>query len=295
MALQAAAGTDAQRQVVEATLERAPACKDIGNVYWEIGNADGVLASGQVGHTFSADRPIRIASASKWVFGAYVAEKTHGQLSDAQIDMLEMRSGYDELKPLGCAGAATIDACLGRGSNGQRNEAHVGYFKYNGGHDQELAHELGLGAMDTAALSADLQHTLGVAIEYQSPEPAGGMRAAPSAYGAFLRSILGGHLQMSRLLGSHVVCTLPGSCTQAAGSPSPLAWHYSLNHWVEDAPGGDGAFSSPGLFGFYPWITADRGTYGILARVSIEPGAYLRSARCGAALRTAWSTGSPMQ
>ena len=29
---------------------------------------------------------------------------------------------------------------------------------------------------------------------------------------------------------------------------------------------GDGAFSSPGLFGFYPWIDAGKTYYGVLAR-----------------------------
>jgi len=283
--------TDTRRQAVEATLASAAACKGLGDYYWEIGNAGGVLASGQSGRMISAQRPIRVASASKWLFGAYVAEKTQGQLTAAQLDALEMKSGYDGLNPFGCAGASTIDACLDRGGNGRRNEAHVGKFSYNGGHDQQLAHDLGLGGMDTVALSRDLQETLGLDVDYVAPQPAGGMRTTPAVYGAFLRKILNGQLQMAKLLGSHAVCTLPSQCADAAESPSPYAWHYSINHWIEDAPGEDGAFSSPGMFGFYPWITADRSSYGVLARVSLEPGAYLRSARCGIAMRHAWAAG----
>jgi hypothetical protein len=100
---------------------------------------------------------------------------------------------------------------------------------------------------------------------------------------------------MKDYLGTHPVCTLPGSCPGAIESPVPVAWHYSLNHWVEDDPGnGDGAFSSPGAFGFYPWISADKQWYGILARVSRRPGAYKESVYCGIKLRHAWISGVPV-
>jgi hypothetical protein len=115
------------------------------------------------------------------------------------------------------------------------------------------------------------------------------MTASPAAYGTFLRKIINGQLVMSGLLGSHPVCTLPAICADSVYSPSPYAWHYSINHWVEDGVGQDGAFSSPGKFGFYPWITADRSGYGILARVSKDAGAFLPSAQCGAAIRAAWT------
>lgn len=277
-----------QRRAVETTLVSAPQCQDLGDLYWEIGDAQGVLASGQVGRAITAERVISIASASKWVFGAYVAEKTAGKLTPVQIAALHMRSGYDQMHPLGCAGAASIDACLNRGRNGAYNAAHAGLFSYNGGHDQKLAHDLGIGAMSTSELTRDLQQTLGVDIAYAGPQPAGGMAASPAAYGAFLRKILKGELQMSHLLGSHAVCTLPAACAQAVESPAPYAWHYSLNHWVEDGPQDDEAFSSAGLFGFYPWIAADRSSYGTLARMSLNRRAGMLSADCGAVVRRAW-------
>lgn len=279
-----------QVRAVEQVLASAPQCQGLGDLYWEIGNADGVLASGQVGRAITANRVIRLASASKWVFGAYVLEKTAGNLTPTQVAALEMQSGYDQMHPLGCAGAATIDACLQRGRNGSYNREHFGKFSYNGGHDQKLAHDLGLGQMNIEALSQDLQRTLGVDIAYAGPQPAGGMAASPSAYGAFLRKILKDELQISRLLGNRPVCTLPDSCPQAVSSPAPYAWHYSLNHWVEDGPGDDGAFSSAGLFGFYPWIAADRSSYGILARLSLSKRAGMLSAQCGAAIRQVWRT-----
>jgi hypothetical protein len=72
--------------------------------------------------------------------------------------------------------------------------------------------------------------------------------------------------------------------------PPQESWQYSLGHWVESDPRvGDGAFSSPGAFGFYPWIDAGRSHYGILARVASN-GAR-GSALCGRQIRKAWSTG----
>jgi hypothetical protein len=69
----------------------------------------------------------------------------------------------------------------------------------------------------------------------------------------------------------------------------PESWHYGLGHWIEDDPAtGDGSFSSPGAFGFYPWISADRALYGVVARKSI--GSW-RSVLCGRAIRKAWQTG----
>ncbi|HET8710602.1 MAG TPA: hypothetical protein VFM32_04455, partial [Spongiibacteraceae bacterium] len=83
----------------------------------------------------------------------------------------------------------------------------------------------------------------------------------------------------------------PKTCRQAVFSPVPAAWHYSLNHWVEDSGDDDGAFSSPGAFGFYPWISADKQWYGILAREDRMPNAAKESVYCGVKLRRAWMTG----
>ena len=68
------------------------------------------------------------------------------------------------------------------------------------------------------------------------------------------------------------------------------SWHYSIGQWVEDDPvSGDGAFSSPGAFGFYPWVDAGKSWYGIVAR-SVTNG-YYESAQCGGLICKAWLTG----
>jgi len=75
-------------------------------------------------------------------------------------------------------------------------------------------------------------------------------------------------------------------------TPSPPSenWHYSVGHWVEDASNAsDGAFSSPGAFGFYPWIDKTKTYYGVIARST--PGGALESVYCGRQIRKAWTTG----
>ena len=98
---------------------------------------------------------------------------------------------------------------------------------------------------------------------------------------------MGGQLAIAKLLGANPVCTNPATCSTALNSPVPESWHYSYGHWVEDDPTtGDGAFSSPGAFGFYPWISADRRYYGIVVRHATE-GAW-SSVQCGRQIRASW-------
>ena len=53
------------------------------------------------------------------------------------------------------------------------------------------------------------------------------------------------------------------------------------------------AAGSAGALGVYPWIAADRQTYGLVARVAREAKAGMLSAACGAALRQAWASAQP--
>ncbi|MEA1653078.1 hypothetical protein UAJ10_29190 [Nitrospirillum sp. BR 11164] len=277
-AVAAAAGTDA-------------ACREMGDFYWEIGDGSGTLASGARGSRYSANKPLQVASASKLVFAAYVVERVGGQLTPDQLDALEMRSGYDNFNPLACFAAHTVAACLDRRGNGLLNAEHQGRFSYNGGHDQHLATALGLGDLDRYGLAAEVRRVLGpdLHLDYAAPRVSGGLKASPAAYAAFLRKVVSGHLRIHDLLGSHPVCTQGPGCPAVQAPDLPQPWHYSLNHWVEDGPGGDGAFSSPGMMGFYPWISADRRTYGLIAREVMAPKAYLASMACGQALRRAWA------
>jgi hypothetical protein len=297
----AAAGGDAgpslasRTAAVEATIANDPLCTAIPAFYWEIGDVSGPLASGAVGTTFSATTTMGIASASKLVFGAYVVERFKSDLTRIDASAMRMLSGYTSFANDSCVGTSTVADCFNTGSNATLTPANVDHFYYNGGHFQKYAVDLGLGGDDDAALTADIKSLIGteLAFAYGSPQLAGGIRTTASDYAVFLRKILSGGLAIGAHLGENAVCTLPSACPTARYSPSPAAWHYSYGHWVEDDPAaGDGAFSSPGLFGFYPWIDAGKKYYGILARYSLAAQAYVQSAECGARVRKAFLTGS---
>lgn len=281
-----------------ATAQNNGRCNDLGSFYWEIGDANGRLASGSVGAGApSASTTMSIASASKWVYAAYVVESVGVRADD--VPYLNFTSGYNDfLLPL-CAQNDTVQSCL-LGHAGQDPDA-VGRFDYDSGHMQHHAAEvMGLGSRDNDALSAEVQAELGLTgFQYTQPQLAGGLDASANSYAAFLRRILSGDLAIRNALGSHQVCTNPLTCDSALSTPltTTESWSYSLGHWVEDDPDlGDGAFSSPGALGFYPWIDSSKSHYGIVARQSgpldgVDGPEGYRSAQCGRLIRQAWRTG----
>ena len=276
------------------TAESNSLCTAIAPFYWEIGDKSATLAFGTAGGTAPTSvTPMYIASASKWVFAAWMLELRAGSLSADEQRFLHFQSGYTNFDS--CSGTTTVQACLDSGTNGAQTAADVGRFSYGGGHIQKLAALSGLGPADDTALTGEYQRLLGteLALGFATPQLAGGMRLAPFTYAALLRKVLAGTLKLKDHLGEGPVCTLPSACPSAAYSPWPEAVHYAVGHWVEDAPGiGDGAFSSPGAFGFYPWIDAGKVYYGVLARQDLtDKLAYFASVQCGRLVRKAWLTG----
>ncbi|MGE5452327.1 MAG: hypothetical protein ACM3VZ_10870 [Acidobacteriota bacterium] len=296
-------------QAAQTTAQSVSACKLVQPFYWEVGDAHSVQASGQIGPDAPGPQTkLQIASASKWIYGAYVAQRRGGRLTDEDIRFLNFESGYTGFRM--CRQGQTVQSCQNSRLNrqGEQDPATVGRFDYNGGHMQAHAVLMGLGALDRDGLAQAIRHELGAVgaawdLSYSQPQLAGGAQSNAADYGRFLRAMLAGDLQMGRLLGSHPVCTNPQTCpAEAIKTPIPAneTWHYSLGHWVEDDPSlGDGAFSSPGAFGFYPWIDAGRQYYGILAReahrgvllgdADSKPG--VLSVACGRLIRQAWERG----
>lgn len=279
-------------------------CADIRPFYWEIGDKSAALASGSVNQagnatTYTAQTPMPIASASKWIYGAYVAERRAGVLTAEDIQFLTFRSGYTSFTTGGCDNLDTVGECVARSTNGNFTAAHLGRFNYDGGHMQKhgslAAPGMNLGAMDNAALATELRRVLGteIGLSYTQPQLAGGIRSTAADYAVFLRKMLNGQLRIASLLGTNATCTNPATCPTALNTPitNGLNWNYSIGHWVEADPvSGDGAFSSAGAFGFYPWINAGKSLYGIVARFSAAGGGN-ESAQCGALIRKAWVTG----
>lgn len=320
--------SDATR-AVEAVVSGDEACTSLTGFYWEIGDATGMLAHG-VGGTRGGDTPdanteLPLASASKWLFGAWALETLAARSAtpDAgQVQLLNFTSGHDALALTRCIlGVQTVNDCLAAsngdgGSNGDVDAAHVGRFSYNGGHLEVLAQQLGLGGhfksdawpAHEPRLADAISQGLGggLSLRYANAVLAGGGSSSAATYAVFLRRVLSGSLRMHDALGAHAVCAWTGaSDCDAVFSPvnrsTPASatndlgderWHYSLGHWVEDDPTvGDGAFSSAGASGFYPWIDSERRYYGILARresVLTGDDVGVASVACGRKLRAAW-------
>ena len=286
------------------------ACAPIQPFYWEVGDETGRLASGSVpsnggNPTYTSTTLMSIASASKWLYGAYVVQLRQGQLSDSDITFLTFRSGYTHFTR--CLPGQTVDECVAYGNNGVHSDITDGLFSYGGGHMEKHASLIGLGSQDNAGLADAIRSQLGsdlTPLVYSQPQLAGGVISNADSYAKFLRRILSGDLLMKAALGTHAVCTNPATCAEALNTPVPEteSYHYSIGHWVEDDPtDGDGAFSSAGAFGFYPWIDASKSWYGIVARRDTtgtsDPGDPdagghgFDSARCGQLIRGAWIEG----
>lgn len=276
-------------------------CSTIRPFYWEIGDRNGALVWGSVdaegvATTYTGGTVIPVASASKWLYSAYFIQRTAGALSSEDIKFLTLRSGYTRF--LMCPQSVTVMRCLDIDFNAKFIPENEGLFFYGGGHMQEHAAINGLGSLGAAELAGEMRSQLGndVFLSFSSPQPAGGAIMSPAEYAKVLRKMINGQLLIGGMLGASAVCADPVACPDEAvttAAPEGETWHYSLGHWVEDDPRvGDGAFSSPGLLGFYPWIDNTRSWYGIVARVENDGDG---SVYCGRAIRRAWLNASPMR
>ncbi len=302
--------TTAQRtQAAQTTADSQPYCKSSQPFYWEIGNAQGLQASGTAGGTtYSATTRVPIASASKWLYGTYVVQQRGGvaNLSASDISYLHFTSGYSVFNPISCNPGDTVASC---DAAVQYDNQTLNAFDYSGGHMQRHADVvMSLGALNGSQFADELRSQLGSdqTFTFTSPQPAGGGYTNAADYAVLLRKIMSGQLLMHDALSANPVCANPSTChapdNTSTGSPIPLSetWHYSIGHWIEDDPNvGDGAYSSPGAFGFYPWISHDLSTYGILARYDASGSTisdpaqkpYFLSVACGRLIRKAWFSG----
>jgi hypothetical protein len=186
----------------------------------------------------------------------------------------------------------TVSSCFAALSNSTYTAASLGIFHYDSGHFQKWGVDNGLGNMTGPQVASEYQRVLGsdIPVTFNGPLLAGGAIMSAQGYAVFLRKILNNQLQIANLLGDQKTCTLPGVCATAEYSPITLAWDYSIGHWVEDDPTGDGSFSSAGSFGFYPWIDSSKTWYGIVARMD-QSGSGFASYECGGNIRKAFVTG----
>ncbi|WP_165967378.1 hypothetical protein [Luteimonas aestuarii] len=292
------------------------ACTAARPFYWEIGDVGGPLVSGQVGGTlYNRNSRMNLASASKWPLGAYILERYAGAPPPAVRDAAFMLTGYKPFNQLLCTLAPTVKGCFNMIGNNVQDPGAVGEFFYSGGNSQYVAASpslLDMGDFTTAQLTAEVQLTLGTTMEYQYPALPAGLEGSAAEYAEFLIRMMtppaSGGLVMHDHLGVDTIPTLPcppgqSGCT-AAGT---VAWSYGYHYWIEDnatagqfnpplspvVGPGDGAYSSAGAWGFYPWISADKSLYGIVARRGLLGTAFRASAICGQAIRYAYTGYTP--
>jgi hypothetical protein len=288
-------------------------CVGIAPFYWEIGDQNGSLAGDSVGTSLSgpidASTKFSIGSASKMLYASYVTQVrgAASKLSTSDIDFLHFTSGYTNMDDSTLTSVCpptlspdTVNQCLTQinsagASFSAQDPATVGLFDYDSGHmENHASQNMALGNVGVRSLGplVSAQLGAGVAFNYTEPLMSGGVSTTATMYALVLRHILDGSLAMHDALGTSPVCTLSSSTCVAAFTPfSEEAWHYSIGHWVEDNPAtnGDGAFSSGGTDGFYPWIDKTKSYYGIISR-NQQNGAY-PSAQCGRLIRRAFITG----
>lgn len=295
-----------QQQRIDAATATAAAnaaCTAIVPFYWEIGDSSAMITgSTEPTGTMVPDATtvMELFSASKWLFSTFAVQKLGGvaNLSTSDIQALTMTSAYNLMNNGSCTVSDTVASC-DAAQNTMVDTTHPDYFVYNSGHLEHLGATstgLAVDGDDDTALKTDMDAELGSDLTYvwDTPELAGGASDSAGDYAALLRKIINSSspLRMKAALGTNAVCTnCATALTYTFGQPqSDEQWHYSLGHWVEDDPSvGDGAFSSPGAEGFYPWIDSTKTWYGVLAR-EVSGGA-TGSILCGRQIRKAWLTG----
>lgn len=300
--------SELQKQI-ETEISKNKNCKDLGDFYWEIGDAGKKIASGTVGKKYSATADMKIASASKWLFGAYALEMLKDKITDEQKEMLQMRSGYTNMGNGICwaQNAKTVKACflaeprigrMFRKGNATYSAEHKGKFYYNGGHAQALAMkaELGLAELNNEQLGKTVSEKLKLSgVTYEFPQLAGGAQTNAATYSQFLQNMLNDKYVMSKSLQSEAGVCANKVCHAKEFSDSPVPasmyWWYGNHYWIEkNQEGKVEAYSSPGLFGFYPWISADKKYYGLIARQGPARERGFKSIVCGRALREKFLT-----
>lgn len=259
-------------------------CAKLDAFYWEVGDKSGAKVSGTKGSGYSATSALAIASSSKWLYAAYV---TQTKVLDAtDIKYLTHNGGYTDGGNL-CTPFETVGDCAAKLTF---DPAAVDFFWYGGGNYQFHATTMGLSGLRRAALANVVTTKLGLSFDYSAAQPPGGAVITPAEYGRFLRKMMNNELTLGGLLGTNAVCTQRSTCPTSlyTAIPPGYSFLYSIGHWVED----DGSFSSAGAFGFYPWISADKAAYGIVARKdTFGQGSAWDSRQCGAAIRRAYLSG----
>ena len=218
---------DERRAAAQAAADGA----DCGGLdfYWEIGDALGNRRSGNgpgglPGFKVKATDTGYIASAGKWLFGAYVAQKRNGVMTAGDLPYLTLKSGYHSLgdcsflftpaaqRTIGkCGAVANNPLTAADGPHDENGEIVPGSYYYEGGHFESLAANdasLNLASATAVQIGPRLAESLQISrLVYGGLVLAGQAQIDTVNYALFLRKLLDGSLRMGSLLGSSDVCT----------------------------------------------------------------------------------------
>jgi hypothetical protein len=288
------------------TANGSPDCTSLGDFYWEVGNGTGKLFGFSRGSTVSETTVLPLASASKWLYAsAYVQSKGYANLSAAEKKRLNFTSGFIEAGDIACGDVGTtVSECYGPSyKNVSYRLLQDGNFFYDGGHMQKLALEDMGWRMGTGVASVIdwLNGQLGTSLP-QSPGAvavAGGFRGSAANYRVFLQKLLNNQYAMSVRLNADAVPAYAGGPGVTYSPWTVGQAYYGLGHWLE-GESVNGVWrvtghSSPGLFGFYPWVEAGKSQYMLLARARMGgPGGEGElSLLCAHDIREAYALGVP--
>ncbi|MBN8227773.1 hypothetical protein JYK02_09650 [Corallococcus macrosporus] len=300
------AALTAGEQAALTTANTSASCTPLGNFYWEIGDGTGPVYAIPRGGGVTATTVMPIASASKWLYaGAYVQSRGYANLTPDEKKRLNFTSGYvDERRTLCGDAGTTVSECYGPAyKDVSYRLLQNGRFFYDGGHMQKLALD-DIGARKgTGLLSVMdwLNNKLGTTLPESDSDVAvaGGFSASAAQYRVFLTKLINDQYVLSSLLTVDAVPAWPGGPGVSSTPWSGGEAYYGLGHWIEGEVR-NGAWtvtghSSPGAFGFYPWVNAARTQYMVLARnrqlFGDEEGE--KSRACAQAIRKAYGLGVP--
>jgi hypothetical protein len=285
------------------TANTSPDCTSLGDFYWEVGDGTGKRFGLSRGTTVTETTVMPLASASKWLYAsAYVQAWGYLNLSAAEKKRLNFTSGFIEGNDAACGDTGTtVSDCYGPSyKNVSYRIFQDGNFFYDGGHMQKLALDDMGGRTGTGFASVVdwLNNQLGTSLP-RTPSAvavAGGLWGSAANYRVFLQKLLTNQYGMSVRLNADAVPAYAGGPGVTHTPWKTGQAYYGLGHWLErEAVNGVWqvtGHSSPGKFGFYPWVDAGKSQYMILARARNNGDEGELSRACAQRLHQAYTQGS---
>lgn len=266
--------------------------------------ADGTKLFERMYGDFAADRRVAIASASKLVSGVtmfrligqgYLSlDSSTGQVlgwtgTKGEITLRHLLSFTSGLEPENaCTYQPAIDLadCVDEIAQTDLVAPPGTRFDYGSTHLHVAARmaEVAVGADWNDIYEQQLRQPLQLAAEFTyyatprqasglnpiNPLIAGGMRASMNDYANVLRFVYdkgvwqGSRLTAPEIFDAQTIAPFPNATI--GNTPSALDGRYGLTAWLEcDTPAtGCATISSPGVFGFTPWLDRNAGYYAVL-------------------------------